>query len=124
MKLLRRIYLVLKASAAPALAVFFLTAGLNAAAQQKDTAAPKNLLLYYNSSAQKQNKPARTYTKLNYTRPTNQLMSWPNYPLTAAQIEQRDRNWKQEHKLSSVVAKDIITSFLSKKKRTAVQPKF
>ncbi|WP_462238926.1 hypothetical protein [Ferruginibacter sp.] len=72
----------------------------------------------------KKEKQKWDHLKLNYARPNNQLMSWPNYPLTAAQIEQRDKQWEQDNKLSNVIAKDIITSILSKKKKVAVIPKF
>jgi hypothetical protein len=62
--------------------------------------------------------------KTRYARPNNQLMSWPNYPLTAYQIEQRDKLLAKRRKLENVIANDILKSFLSKKTKTAVIPKF
>jgi hypothetical protein len=105
-----------------ALLVFFLTAQPALFAQTTKPPCANDPLFYYHELFAK--KPAHPYIKIDYSRPNNQLMSWPNYPLTAAQIAQRDRNWKQENKVSSRVAKDIITSFLSKKKPVAVIPKF
>lgn len=72
----------------------------------------------------KKEKRRRDHVKLNYATPDNQLMSWPNYPLTAAQIDQRNKQWEQDNKLSNAIAKDVITSILSKKKKIAVLPKF
>jgi len=51
-------------------------------------------------------------------------MSWPDYPLTTTQIEQRNKQWEQDNKLTNKIAKDIITSLLSKKKKIAVIPQF
>lgn len=105
----------------PAVTIIFLFS-FAASAQDEESIKTKNHLLYYHSFAQ--SKPTPAYTKLTYYRPNNQLMSWPNYPLTAAQIEQRDKQWEQENKLTNKIAKDIIASFLSKKKKVAVIPKF
>jgi hypothetical protein len=71
--------------------------------------------------------PAKTqypYQHINYTRPNNQLMSWPDYPLTLAEIKQRDEKWKQDNTLSNRIVKDVVESILTKKKKTAVVPKF
>lgn len=64
----------------------------------------------------------------HFKRPNNQLMSWPNYPLTAAQIEQRDKKyylpWGQQ------LVSDIIGTYLNgvinskKDKPAASVPKF
>jgi hypothetical protein len=62
--------------------------------------------------------------KTRYARPNNQLMSWPNYPLTAYQIQQRDKQLAESSKLKNVIANDVLKSFLSKKTKTAVIPKF
>ncbi|MBK7885427.1 MAG: hypothetical protein IPJ81_17785 [Chitinophagaceae bacterium] len=69
-------------------------------------------------------KTQHSFQRIDYTPPNNQLMSWPDYPLTTSQIEQRNEKWKQDHKLSNIIAKDIVESILSKKKKVAVVPKF
>lgn len=69
-------------------------------------------------------KPARPYTKLNYNPPTNQLMSWPNYPLSAEGVIRNMDQHERDNKLSNQIIKDIVTSLLSKKKRVAVIPKY
>ena len=104
-----------------ALAVLLTVTGA-AGAQIKNPVAANNPLYFYNSI--KVEQPARSYTKLNYKRPNNQLMSWPNYPLTAAQAEQRMNQNARDNKFSHKVAKDIITAVFSKKKPVAVIPKF
>lgn len=69
-------------------------------------------------------KPARLYTKLNYSPPTNQLMSWPNYPLSAEGVIRNMDQHERDNKLSNQIIKDIVTSLLSKKKKVAVIPKY
>lgn len=83
-----------------------------------------NLAFYHAATAAPAIKPARQYLHLNYTRPNNQLMSWPDYPLTPEEIKRRDEEDKQNKKLGNAIAKDIITSLLSKKKKIAAIPKF
>ena len=87
----------------------------------KDSITQKRLLYYHSFTS---SKPAHPYTKIDYTRPNDQLMSWPNFPLTATEMERRHRVAEKEEKLSSVIAKDIITNLLKKKPRIAVIPKF
>lgn len=87
-----------------------------------DSTNTTGILIYYHSS--KEPKATRTYLHLDYTRPNNQLMSWPDYPLTAYEIEHRDRRREQENKISNKIAKDIITSLLHKKKKAAVIPTY
>ena len=69
--------------------------------------------------------PIKPNPKLNehFRSPNNQLMRWPNYPLTAEQIEKRDKN---NHKtVGEQVATDVIKSYLkSKKKPAATAPRF
>ena len=68
------------------------------------------------------NKPAYKYV---YTVPTNELMRWSNYPLTSAQIEQRQK--VEEHrKVLPAIAESIVESYLNnrKKKKAAVVPAF
>jgi hypothetical protein len=88
----------------------------------KDSSNTQKRLLYYHSYTN--SKPAHPYTKIDYTRPNDQLMSWPNFPLTATEMERRHRVAEKEEKLSSVIAKDIITNLLKKKTKVAVIPKF
>ncbi|MGG9964598.1 hypothetical protein [Ferruginibacter sp. SUN106] len=90
---------------------------------KKDSSNTYNNLSFYHSftSAKTTTRP---YTHINYTRPNNQLMSWPNFPLTPTEFERRRRQYVQENKPSSVIAKDIITNILKKKTKVAVVPKF
>ena len=68
---------------------------------------------------------ARPYTKLLYTRPNNQLMSWANdYPLTADQVKRRYEQHDRDNKVQNTIAKDVIRSLFSKKKKVAVIPKY
>jgi hypothetical protein len=62
--------------------------------------------------------------KTRYARPNNQLMSWPNYPLTAYQMEQRSKQLSENRKLKNVIANEVIKVLLTKKTATAVIPKF
>jgi|GEM_PF-4217942 len=87
-----------------------------------DSPSVSSRLFYYHSAMPE--KKSHPFQRIDYTRPNNQLMSWPNYPLTATEMERRHRIAAQENKLSNVIAKDIITSILSKKKKVAVIPKF
>ena len=87
-----------------------------------DSSSTEKRLFYYHSFTS--SKAARPYTKIDYTRPNNQLMSWPNFPLTATELERRHRVAEKEEKVSSVIAKDIITNLLKKKTKVAVIPKF
>ncbi|MBL0056617.1 MAG: hypothetical protein IPP31_10610 [Chitinophagaceae bacterium] len=62
------------------------------------------------------------------TRPSGELMSWPNYPLTAQQIEQRDRinnrtvGQQIVHDVVETAAQSIINR--KKNKRPAQVPRF
>jgi hypothetical protein len=87
-----------------------------------DSLSKKNVLLYYHSIAPA--KVAHPYQRIDYTRPSDQLMSWPDFPLTATEIERRHRVADKENKVGNVIAKDIITGLLKKKTRVAVIPKF
>jgi len=56
-----------------------------------------------------------------------ELMRWPNYPLTAAQIEARDRKYDQS--IGQQIAGGIVDSYINsvlygKKTPVAVRPKF
>ncbi|MEI8058837.1 MAG: hypothetical protein WCG67_01670 [Ferruginibacter sp.] len=82
----------------------------------------QGVLQYYYSI--KKVASARTYTKLVYTRPNNQLMSWPNYPSTAEAVTRRMDQNVQNHKLQNIIAKDIIKSVFSKKKKNAIIPQY
>jgi hypothetical protein len=90
-----------------------------------DTATTQNkagILQYYHSI--KESKPVTQYTKLVYTRPKNQLMSWPNYPSTAEAVTRRMDQKVKDNKLQNIIAKDIIKSVFSKKKKIAVIPQY
>src|SRR5882672_3499106 len=73
----------------------------------------KSSLVFYHSMAPE--KVQHPFQHIDYTRPNNQLMSWPNFPLTATEIERRHRQFDQEEKPAAVIARDIITSILKKK---------
>ena len=88
----------------------------------KDSSSTKTDLSFYHTIA-----PVKTphpFQHIDYTRPNDQLMSWPNFPLTPTEIERRHRVMEQENKPSSIIAKDIIKNILGKKKKVAVIPKF
>ena len=66
-----------------------------------------------------------------YIKPSKrELMYWPNFPLNAAQIEARNREWERKNKQSpgEQIASDIIKSYVNSllygKKPVAVVPKF
>jgi len=87
-----------------------------------DSAKIKNNLSFYHSIIPvKNNHP---YQRIDYSRPKNQFMSWSDAPLTATQIEQRNEKWKVDNKLPDIIVRDIVQSFLSKKKKVAEVPKF
>ena len=60
--------------------------------------------------------PVKPNPTLNerFKHPNNQLMYWPNYPLTAAQIEARNREWDRNNNLpiGQRIAKDAIEIFI------------
>ena len=99
-----------------------ITANAQLTIGNKENSANKNKLSFYHSIAPE--KVKRTFQHIDYTLPDNQLMNWQNYPLTIEEIERRDKLQEQDNKLSNIIVKDIITSLLSKKKKTAVIPKF
>ena len=82
----------------------------------------QDALFYYHSFTGTQAQ--HPYTHINYERPNNQPMSWPNFPVTATEQERRHRQFMQDNKASTVIAKDVITSLLKKKTKAAVIPKF
>jgi len=92
---------------------------LKAPADSQDT---KNKLSFYHSVTA--SKTTRTYLHPDYTRPNNQLMTWPNFPSTTEAVQRRMDEESRKNKLSNIIANDIITSILSKKKKVAVIPKF
>ncbi|MEI9956639.1 MAG: hypothetical protein WDM90_10145 [Ferruginibacter sp.] len=87
-----------------------------------DSARIKNNLSFYHSITPDKNN--HIYQRVDYSRPKNQFMSWADAPLTATQIEQRNEKWKVDNKLPDIIVRDIVQSFLSKKKKVAVVPKF
>jgi hypothetical protein len=82
-------------------------------------------------------KPVKPSPLLSeYIKPSkHELMYWPNYPLTIAEIEARDREWERRNKktiggqIVSDIANDIIKNQVNsliygKKMPVAVAPKF
>ena len=61
-------------------------------------------------------------------RPGNQLMNWPNYPLTAAQIAQRDAKYDQP--VVKQIVEDVLGTYVNgiingkSRKPAASLPKF
>ncbi|MGB4842900.1 MAG: hypothetical protein WBP16_00395 [Ferruginibacter sp.] len=103
--------------------------GLNVFSQTnqviKDTSPAKlNPLLY---ASFKKNKKANPLLQ-EYIKPTKyELMRWPNYPLTAAQIAARDRINQQSpaHKIANEIIESYISTLIyGKKIAPAVIPKF
>ena len=86
-------------------------------AQNKLTAtnsSPNHLSPLLVSSFKKQVKPAVDLNE-RFKSPKNELMFWPNYPLTYAQIETMDREWerKNNRSLGEQIAGDIIKSYVN-----------
>ena len=78
-------------------------------------------------------KPLKTNPLLaERIKPTkHELMYWPNFPLNAAQVEARNREWERENNrpIGEKIASDIIknavnTLIYGKKTPVAVTPKF
>ncbi|MEO7306286.1 MAG: hypothetical protein ABIR78_13110 [Ferruginibacter sp.] len=78
-------------------------------------------------------KPAKANPLLaEYIKPTKyELMRWSNYPLTAAQIEARNKEWDRQNNrsLGEQIAGDILETYLKavlsgKKQVVAVRPRF
>lgn len=71
-----------------------------------------------------------------YIKPSKyELMYWPNFPLTPAQVEARDREWERKNNrpigqqilsdISSAIIKNSVNSLIyGKKMPVAVAPKF
>ncbi len=56
--------------------------------------------------------------------PNNQLMYWPNYPLTPYQFTRRTEIIAENNKPKNALARDIITTIITKKKIVAIKPEF
>jgi hypothetical protein len=77
-------------------------------------------------------KPVKPNPLLSeYIKPSKyELMYWPNFPLTPAQVEARDREWERKNKqpIGEQIAGDIIKSSVNRliygKKPVAVSPRF
>jgi len=100
----------------------FTGAAAQSSAITTDSSNKKNVLAFYHSIAPE--KVIHPFQRIDYTRPNDQLMSWPNYPLTPTEIERRHRVMERDSKVGNVIAKDIITGLLKKKTKVAVIPKF
>ena len=105
----------------PVLLLCCKTTAQNIPVPKADT-TKQDALFYYHSFTGTQ--ALHPYTHINYARPDNQPMSWPNFPLTPTEQERRHRQYMQDTKPATVIAKDIITSMLKKKAKAAVIPKF
>ncbi len=89
---------------------------------------PKINPLLYNAFK----KPAKPNPLLSeYIKPSKyELMYWPNFPLTPAQVEARDREWERRNNrtIGEQIAGDIINSSVNRliygKKPVAVRPRF
>ncbi|MBK7374597.1 MAG: hypothetical protein IPJ02_03255 [Chitinophagaceae bacterium] len=117
----------------------------------RKTILPVVLVSGFTSLAHAQNKPAEKASSIHhlsplllsapgksikpasdlnqyFKRPGNQLMNWPDYPLTAAQIMERDKKYDQPigQQLASSIAESYINSILDgkNKKPVASVPKF
>jgi hypothetical protein len=88
----------------------------------KDTTNTSSILFYFHQYSN--TKTVRPFTHVDYTRPNNQLMNWPNYPLTTEQFDERARYQDENRKLQSVIAGEVLKSLLSKKNKVAAIPKF
>jgi len=64
----------------------------------------------------------RSTSSYIYVAPKNELMRWPNYPLTAQQIEERDRKNKQKSFGGDIIDEKIQSLVNRKKKTTVKQP--
>lgn len=77
-------------------------------------------------------KPAKPNPLLSeYIKPSKyELMYWPNFPLTPAQVEARDREWERKNNrpIGEQIAGDILKSSVNRliygKKPVAVKPRF
>ncbi len=107
------------------MAVFGSGAAAQDVLQKKDTV--KHLSPMLIASFKKPATPARNIND-RYKMPNKQLMYWPNYPLTAAQIMARDA--KYDRPLGKQIASDIAESYVNyllygrNKKPVASVPKF
>lgn len=111
----------------PTLAMVFLfhTNSLAQQARNNDSSKALSPLL---SNAFK--KHPKTDPRLNdhFKRPNNQLMYWPNYPLTAWEIEQRDKKYDRSigQQITSSIAESYVNYLLYGRNRKPVAsiPKF
>lgn len=74
------------------------------------------------------NQPLKANPNLNdhFKSPAHELMYWPNFPLTAQQIEQRDRynNRPFGQQVAEGVTETFIKSLLKSRKPVAKTPRF
>ncbi len=95
---------------------------------KKDTAAfhLNPLLRFSNNEVAKANPLLTEFIKPG----KHELMYWPNYPLNAAQIEARDREWDRKYnqpllkEFTNIIIESYINSLLYGKKPVAAVPKF
>ena len=109
-----------------------LVSGFTSLAHAQNKPAEKNSSIQHLSplllsAPGKSIKPASNLNQ-HFKRPGNQLMNWPDYPLTAAQIMERDKTYDQPigQQLARSIAESYIKSILDgkNKKPVASVPKF
>lgn len=91
---------------------------------QQDSSRPLSAIVF------KKPVPANPFlsSKVTYTykKPSGELMSWPNYPLTAAQIAARDKEDEANSKPVPYLVNQVVNTLLNGKKqhRPAQVPRF
>ncbi|MFN8308059.1 MAG: hypothetical protein U0T79_14900 [Ferruginibacter sp.] len=111
----------------PTLAMAFLFHTNSPAQQARNNDSSKTLSPLLSNAFKKH---PTTHPRLNdhFKRPNNQLMYWPNYPLTAWEIEQRDRKYDRSvgQQIASSIAESYVNYLLYGRNRKPVAniPKF
>ena len=113
--------------------IFIAAFSINASAQNNNVNSDSNKIKLSPLLLSSFKKPLKVNPLLaEKIKPTKfELMYWPNYPLTAAQIEARDREWQRRKKqtIGEQIASDIIKNQINsliygKKMPVAVAPRF
>ena len=113
--------------------IFIAAFSINASAQNNNVNSDSNIVKLSPLLRFAFKKPVKANPLLaEKIKPSKfELMYWPNYPLTAAQIEARDREWQRRKKqtIGEQIAADIIKNQINsliygKKMPVAVAPKF
>ena len=113
--------------------IFIAAFSINASAQNNDVNRDSNKIKLSPLLRSAFKKPLKANPLLaEKIKPSKfELMYWPNYPLTAVQIEARDREWQRRNRqtIGEQIASDIIKNQINsliygKKMPVAVVPKF